>query len=64
MPSSKGLIQIVRFDVFTAVKIQVQVFCDVTQRSVAVGYQRFGGPCCLHLQGGDSGDLGVHTLIF
>jgi hypothetical protein len=23
----------------------------VTPSSVAVGYQRFGGPCCLHLQG-------------
>jgi len=32
-------------------KIQVQVFWIVTPRSVAVGYQRFGGTCCLHLQG-------------
>jgi hypothetical protein len=30
--------------VFTAVKIQVQVLRDVTPCSVAVGYQRFGGP--------------------
>jgi hypothetical protein len=23
----------------------------MTQCSVVVGYQRFGGPCCLHLEG-------------
>jgi hypothetical protein len=33
------------FEAFTAVMLQVQVFW------VAVGYQRFGRPCCLHLQG-------------
>jgi hypothetical protein len=31
------------------VKIQVVVFRVVTPRSVAVGYQCFGGLCCLHL---------------
>jgi hypothetical protein len=31
--------------------IQVKVFWVVTSCSVVVGYQRFGGPCCLHLQG-------------
>jgi hypothetical protein len=31
--------------------IQVVVFWLMTQCSVVVGYQRFGGPCCLHLQG-------------
>jgi hypothetical protein len=36
--------------VFTAVKIQV-AFWVVTPCSVVVGYQRFGGPYCLHLQG-------------
>jgi hypothetical protein len=30
---------------------QVEVFWDVTPYSVVVGYQRFGGPCCIHLQG-------------
>jgi hypothetical protein len=30
---------------------QVEVFWGVTQCSVVVGYQRFGAPCCLHLQG-------------
>jgi hypothetical protein len=39
------------FEVFMAVKIQVEAFWVVTPCSVAVGYQRFRGPCCLHLQG-------------
>jgi hypothetical protein len=33
-----------RFDVFTAVKIQVEVSWVVTLCSVVVGYQCFGGP--------------------
>jgi hypothetical protein len=33
------------------VKIQVNLFLVVTPCSAVVGYQRFGGPCCLHLQG-------------
>jgi hypothetical protein len=40
-----------RFEVFTAVKIQVQVFWVVTPCNDVVGYQRFRNPCCLHLQG-------------
>jgi hypothetical protein len=40
------------FEVFTTVKIRIEVFWVVTLCSVVVGYQRFGGPCCLHLQGG------------
>jgi hypothetical protein len=40
-----------RFDIFTVEKIQVKVLCGVTPCSVVVGYQRFGGSCCLHLQG-------------
>jgi hypothetical protein len=39
------------FEVFTAVMFQVDVFWVMTLCSVVVGYQRFGGPCCLHLQG-------------
>jgi len=31
------------------VKIQVQFFWTVTRCSVAVGYRRFRGACCLHL---------------
>jgi len=30
-------------------KIKVEVFWLVTPCSVVVGYQRFRGPCCLHL---------------
>jgi len=37
------------FEVFTAVKIQVEVFWVVTPCSVVVGYRRFRGPCCVHL---------------
>jgi len=29
----------------------VEVFWVVTSRSVVLACQRFGGPCCLHLQG-------------
>jgi hypothetical protein len=36
---------------FTAVKIHVEVFCVVTPCGVPVGYRRFGGPCCFHLEG-------------
>jgi hypothetical protein len=42
-----------RFEVFTVVKIQVEVFWVVMPRSVAVGYQHFGGPCCISLSGED-----------
>jgi hypothetical protein len=37
-------------EAFTEVVIQVEVVWVVTPFSV-VGYQRFRGPCCLHLQG-------------
>jgi len=40
-----------RFEVFTAVRIQVETFWGVMPCIVSLGYQRFGGPCCLHLQG-------------
>jgi hypothetical protein len=49
----------VSFEVFTVVRIQVDVFWVVTPCSVAVGYQRFRGPSCLHLQGGEGMDLSV-----
>jgi hypothetical protein len=39
------------FEAFTAVMFQVEVFWVVTLCSYMVGYQRFGGPCCFHLQG-------------
>jgi hypothetical protein len=44
----------VRFQVLMALTIQVEVFWVVTPCSVVVGYQRFGGPFYLHLQGGTS----------
>jgi hypothetical protein len=34
------------FEVFTVVRSQVEISI-VTPHSVTVGYQRFGGPCCL-----------------
>jgi hypothetical protein len=34
----------------THLYVQVEVFWVVTPCSVAVGYQHFRGPCCLHLQ--------------
>jgi hypothetical protein len=40
-----------RFQAFTTVKIQIEILWVVTPCSVVVGYQRFRGPCCLHLQG-------------
>jgi len=44
-------VEYARFEVFTAVKIQVQVFWVVMPCSVAVRYRCFGGPCCFHLGG-------------
>jgi hypothetical protein len=44
----------VRFEVFTVVKIQVEVWV-VTLYSVTIGYQSFGGPYCLPVQGKDGG---------
>jgi len=38
-----------RFEVFTVVKIQVEVFWVVMPCSVVAGHQQFGGTCCLHL---------------
>jgi len=38
-------------EAFTAVTFQVELFWVVTPCSVAEGYQRFGGPCCLQLHG-------------
>jgi hypothetical protein len=38
-------------ELFTAMKTHVEVFRVVTPCSGVVGYQRFGGGYCLHLQG-------------
>jgi len=45
-----------RFEDFAAVKIQIQFFWVVTPCSVEVGYQYFGEPCYLHLQGEVTGN--------
>jgi hypothetical protein len=37
------------FEVLTGVRFPVGVFWAVTP-CIVVGYQRFEGPCCLHLQ--------------
>jgi hypothetical protein len=39
-----------KFEAFTAVKIQVDVFW-VVMCSDIIGYRRFRRPCCLHLHG-------------
>jgi hypothetical protein len=51
MESAWKLMMIIRSEVFTATNIQVVVFWVLTPFSDVVGYQRFGRPCCLHLQG-------------
>jgi len=43
-------------------KIQVAVFWVVTPCRNVVGYQRFGGPCWLHLQGEDGGSK-THRIV-
>jgi len=40
-----------RFEIFTAMKIQVVILWVMTPCSDVAGYQCFGGNCCLHLQG-------------
>jgi len=37
---------VARFETFTAVMFQGEVFWLMTPYSVVVGYQRFRGPCC------------------
>jgi hypothetical protein len=37
-------------------KIQIEVLW-VVKYDLVVGYQHFGGPCCLHLQGEVTGDM-------
>jgi hypothetical protein len=49
--SIRSMLRFARFEVFTAVKIQVEVSWIATPCCVLAGYQRFCGPCCLHFQG-------------
>jgi hypothetical protein len=54
----------VRFKVFKAMRIQGVVFWIVKLCTDMVGYQHFGGPCCLHLQGAQfSKTLVYHHII-
>jgi hypothetical protein len=46
---------ITRFNAFTAVMFQVEVFSVMKPCSFVVGYQRFRASCCLHLQGDVAG---------
>jgi hypothetical protein len=39
------------FDFFMGMRIEVEVFWAVMPCRVIVGYQHFGGLCCLQLQG-------------
>jgi len=36
------------FWAFMAVMFRVEIFWFVTPFNVVVGYQRFGGPCCIY----------------
>jgi hypothetical protein len=56
------------FKALTAVMFQVGVFWFVTPYIVVVRYQRFRGPCCLHLKGevagmGENGTTGTSVVI-
>jgi hypothetical protein len=42
---------VARCEVFTAMKMQVVDLGVVTPCNDVAGYQRFEGPCCLHLKG-------------
>jgi hypothetical protein len=43
-------IDIMRYDVVTAVNIKITVSCDVMPCSLAYVYRRFGSTCCFHFQ--------------
>jgi hypothetical protein len=51
------------FEVFTAVKIPVELFWVVAPCSVVVGYQRFRGLSCRHLQGEEEAASSSETLV-
>jgi len=44
-----SIVEHLSFEHFTAVMFQFEVFC-VAKLCSSVGYQRLGGPCCLHIQ--------------
>jgi hypothetical protein len=56
--------KIASFEAFTAVIFQAEVFWVVTPCSVIVGYHRFGGSYCLHLQGEEDLEMIFPQEIF
>jgi hypothetical protein len=50
------------FYIFTAMKIQVVVFWDITLYSDIAGYQHFGKPCSLHLQPEGGGTIALRNV--
>jgi len=44
-------------------EMQLVSFRDVTPCSDVVGYERFGGPSCLHFQGEDGGNVTTEKAI-
>jgi hypothetical protein len=51
-----------RLDIFTVMNVEVLVFWIVMLCSDMIGYQRFGGTHCLHIQGEDR-MIYLHRLI-
>jgi hypothetical protein len=51
-----------RFEAFTVVKIQVEVFWVVTPCNVMVVYQRVRGPCYLHLHPADGSGIDLRHV--
>jgi hypothetical protein len=45
--------KISRSGIFREIRIQIEFFWVLTPCNVVLGYQRFGEPCCLHLQDED-----------
>jgi hypothetical protein len=47
----KNILEVVEFEVLTAVSTKMAVFWLVVSCSLVEVYQRFRGPCCIHHQG-------------
>jgi len=53
----------VSFEAYKAVIFQVEVFWVVTPCSVVIGYQRFRGPCILHLRSHTQNSVIINLII-
>jgi hypothetical protein len=51
-----------RFEVFMTKKIEFMVFWVVASCNVMVGYQHFGGLCCLHLWGSNPSSMVLQNI--